>query len=688
MTFDPAKFLEETAPVASDSGFDPAKFIAETSPETPSEAPEPKASGLMGPPEPTDLSYRMMRNENAMKQRIRGRAEKTISGEQSWVSGALQSTGDVAQATIQNIGETLPESVRKFGEGLGKKYAAAGEAAGKSTAGFGYSPYPGMTPETIPNNVFEPLKPEKTFSEAHPTTSANLAAAGSIAGLATLPLSAPGALSGAGRFVEDAATLGKDLLNPTSSLHISRAERAFNRSAEEASLRGTKPTDRGARTLDAAQKYDKNYKDALQTIAEYSDKIDPVTGKKAINIVDKEGNNISIPSTHHEAAQAIDDAKLAVFKDYTDYEKTSGNAGSVMTPEHFKGVDAAVNNVTVENGFTKKDIAYAKDKLAEYQDMLGQSPETVSKRLKIINNDLQGAYNDPTRTSTHKAIDMAMATELREALDDIITKGTDPRYKELRRKYGALKSVERDINHRAKVLARKSDYGVFALTDILTNGEIGHGLLTANPAIFAKGLIGKATKKLIEHHNNPDRYLSDAFKKAYRLDKLKKEAMGIPSSTGAANAETLRGNQEVNAEKGPLNQGSQGLSSKDIQREQKAGGTESTPQKEKDTHNRPSNEVKPGRYSLKDALKDAVEETAPEVKATAKPEVIVPKSEAATPKPDIESMIAASVKEAKGANNPDAAARALFNKLKASGIKINRAEFWRKWKITRSKFEK
>jgi len=71
------------------------------------------------------------------------------------------------------------------------------------------------------------------------------------------------------------------------------------------------------------------------------------------------------------------------------------------------------------------------------------------------------------------------------------------------------------------VNARKANKGLMDMTDIFTGGDIAAGLLTANPALLAKGTVGKGLKEVFKALNDPDRAIANMFKKTYgHVDKF------------------------------------------------------------------------------------------------------------------------------------------------------------------------
>jgi hypothetical protein len=119
---------------------------------------------------------------------------------------------------------------------------------------------------------------------------------------------------------------------------------------------------------------------------------------------------------------------------------------------------------------------------------------------------------------------------MREELDDIITKTLEQSgYQGLKKSYGSLKAIEKDVAHRSGIYARLNKKGLIDFTDIFTSGEIVAGLATMNPALLAKGVTMKAVKEYIKYVNDPNHIVKTMFKDVD--DILKREAAGYKSAS-------------------------------------------------------------------------------------------------------------------------------------------------------------
>ena len=104
-----------------------------------------------------------------------------------------------------------------------------------------------------------------------------------------------------------------------------------------------------------------------------------------------------------------------------------------------------------------------------------------------------------------------VVNNLRKELDNVITGASGEGYQELKRSYGALKAVEKEVTHRAIVDARKNVQGLIDFTDIFTSGELVSGLATMNPAVIGKGVFMRGVKELYKAMNDPNRIVKNMF---------------------------------------------------------------------------------------------------------------------------------------------------------------------------------
>jgi hypothetical protein len=108
----------------------------------------------------------------------------------------------------------------------------------------------------------------------------------------------------------------------------------------------------------------------------------------------------------------------------------------------------------------------------------------------------------------------SIVNRLRRGLDDLVTNIADPNYQALKLQYGALSELEKDVARRSVTAGRQSIKGLVDFTDIFSGGQVINGILSANPAGVAQGLVQKGIAQTIKYINNPDRIVAKMFKDA------------------------------------------------------------------------------------------------------------------------------------------------------------------------------
>jgi hypothetical protein len=300
------------------------------------------------------------------------------------------------------------------------------------------------------------------------------------------------------------------------------AEKEATKAIKAGVSKGIKPTVIGKPSLGKMEKFYSKADEAVKTIAE---------NKSSIKLLNDIGEEIPYPRTAGEMAQAIDQTKKHVYKTYHDMALDAGDAGAQFNinpvVNKLKGIAADPEEILKvgdpRKKYTKDIREYAHKLKMELEELRGETPEIIEARIADLNNSLAGYY-DGRVTKAKAQVDASVAQAMREQLDDQITNAIGEGYQELKNKYGALKHIEKEVNKRALVNARRADKSVIDFTDIFTGGELVSGVLTMNPAIIAKGLAGRGIKEVYKGLNNPDRYIKRMFQKVYALpDKPKSD---------------------------------------------------------------------------------------------------------------------------------------------------------------------
>ena len=180
------------------------------------------------------------------------------------------------------------------------------------------------------------------------------------------------------------------------------------------------------------------------------------------------------------------------------------------------------------------------------------SPSEAEKLLGMVNTNAKAWWKDRNPNSVHSALNWERTAEnIRAALKKSIPDGD--KYLALRREYGSLLSIEKDVAHRAIVSGRRNPKGFFDIADIGGTAHFIHGLVNMNPGTIAAGAATKGLVKYTKWMNNPDRIVKGMFSEADKLlSKLPpKERAIVLEAIKPVKQEPYRYNPEFKGAKSP-----------------------------------------------------------------------------------------------------------------------------------------
>ncbi len=92
-----------------------------------------------------------------------------------------------------------------------------------------------------------------------------------------------------------------------------------------------------------------------------------------------------------------------------------------------------------------------------------------------------------------------------------------------------MKTIEKDVNKRALVDARKNSVGLADnLVNVASAGEVIHGILNTSPAALTTGLAMKGFAALIKHLNDPNTAIKNMFEKVDKFYTPEQATVPIP----------------------------------------------------------------------------------------------------------------------------------------------------------------
>lgn len=458
-------------------------------------------------------------------------------------SGSFEDTRPLLErAGITQEKPSLLETFGEFGKGVVKGF---GEATSQGTAALGaglissLSLLPGDMPPTNPIKVYKMLREEGKKQPIHQSleaktaperigkyvgeTGTKIAAGGGLSGgimkgsSGLLPTITRGAVANIPFLPEvagesGATGLGVDVaFDAALNTFLHGAGRVVRPPLENIVKRGiskgVKPTVIGKPSLAKMDKFYNNAKTAVETIA---------GNKNSLNILDDAGDAVALPETAAQMAQAVDQTKKLIYQKYHNMALSAGDAGAVFNVDNIvKNLDEIISGPKNKK-YSPQVRKYAESLKDEIAELAGEAPEIIEERIKDLNSSL-ASYFDGRVTKAKARIDASVAAAMREELDKNIIDVLGTGYQQLKKQYGALKAIEKEVNKRALVNARGANKSLLDFTDIFTGGELVSGLLTMNPVVIAKSATQKGIKETFKMLNNPDRAIKQMFQAAYNI---------------------------------------------------------------------------------------------------------------------------------------------------------------------------
>lgn len=287
---------------------------------------------------------------------------------------------------------------------------------------------------------------------------------------------------------------------------------------EEGISKAIKPTAVGKETYRGIRRYYDKAKEAVKAI---------IQNRENLNFVDEFGEQINkLPESLDEFSQAIQNTKDTIFKQYDAIAKGARQYGKpVNMSDIAKELDPIVNSKPLRD-FFPNIIRYAGRRAQQLKIADRYTTQEAQDLIKHLNNSLQAYYKNPTVATAGVAqIDAMIANNIRKNLDDVIELSKtfnpglakDASYQALKKTYGALREIEKDVSRRTVADLRKSSKELVDFSDILSGGEAVQGILKLDPIKLAKAATMRVVANFIKRSNNPNTIVKKMFSGAEKL---------------------------------------------------------------------------------------------------------------------------------------------------------------------------
>lgn len=435
-------------------------------------------------------------NENLVKRGANISEEFTPIGEEGLGSTLMKSPGRAFRATGQVAGlanETIGELLSQLIPGGVKQ--AFSEVATETAQKPQYRPF-----------VQGVSQAGAQFQQEHPEATKNIEAGANIAGLVAGTKGASKLKEAATPMIKRAIPTIDQLMTPS----LPSVEKKITSTVTKGIEKAVRPSVTGNITASQAKQYFRNAQDAVENI---------VANKSNLQLTDEVGEVITgqVPKSLKQFREAIDQTKGSIFRQYDELAKSAGRGGAeVSLSPVAKEVSIVAENKVLQD-LAPQVAEYAKARSAS---LVGKKYTTMDAQeaIKILNQSLDAFYKNPSYDTASKAyVDSIIVNNMRKSLDDVITRAAGPGYQNLKKSYGALKSIEKDVGRRATVDARKNVRGLIDFTDIMSGGAAVQGIISMNPAVIGQAATMSAIKNLIKRANDPNRIVKNMFVNTEKL---------------------------------------------------------------------------------------------------------------------------------------------------------------------------
>ena len=227
--------------------------------------------------------------------------------------------------------------------------------------------------------------------------------------------------------------------------------------------------------------------------------------------------SVAIPKTMEEFSQAIRDTKINTFKKYHNIAIKSGKEGLTVDLRPVISEMEAIGNSAQLRRVNASEADRLLKMAAEWKTHPTRvSPAQAETTISELNTMSKSWWNNPNLNDVHAAMNYERtASNVRKQLGKTLG-DAGPEYQELKKVYGSLSTIEKDVTNRATTFGKRNPKGFFDLAGIHGTGKFVYGLAKMDPASMVSGAAIKGAVKYTKFVNNPDRMVKNMFRGAQR----------------------------------------------------------------------------------------------------------------------------------------------------------------------------
>lgn len=390
----------------------------------------------------------------------------------------------------------------------------------------------------------QPLTPEESRKQA--------ALAGAAAGAVLTP-----ALGLAGKALKNAPRAAKNVYQQGSAALDRYLERKVNPEAAKLYSGAEGAITKNVRKVAPMSSADmpKTAKARTEALARDNEAIkDVVRLRDEIQLPDSTGKAIAgrLPQTHQQLSEALDQGMKRVMDWTTEGLQLAGAEGKRIP---VKPVIDELSQVTLERGFSQKQVAQAASMIDEFSKMgEGFTPAAAVKRMAGLNNDVKSIFTGKNVSGDSPELLALAANKLRQSLNGAIDSldAVGPQFSGLRKSWGRMSAMQERTLRSLEQQANKEARGGMSVFDILSAEQVIQGLAKGRPEKIAEAAGSFAIGKAMRWLNSTDRAVKNMFKAADYMvgkDRLKApEFLPKATPTPPQVQKALPYNEPINAE--------------------------------------------------------------------------------------------------------------------------------------------
>jgi hypothetical protein len=286
------------------------------------------------------------------------------------------------------------------------------------------------------------------------------------------------------------------------------AKGAIVKTAEQEIAEAVRPTiektilsSRGKYTAGDVEKYISKGTDSVTDI---------VKNKGTLKYTTPDGELIEgqLPKNYSQWNDAIYQREGELFKEYDAMNKAAGGKGAKVELESLANkLDEYGNNkvIIAENPAAAN---YALKKAEQYRVAGSYTAEEAQQALIELNKKFEAFLKSP---SPEKAVDVISGNNIRQNLYEAVMSSEGEGYEQLRKAFGAHKTIEADVTRKAITELKKTTKVDWL--DIIAGAEFTTGLLAMNPMMMTRAGVYEGLKRTWKWYKSPQREVKNMFSK-------------------------------------------------------------------------------------------------------------------------------------------------------------------------------